>query len=216
VEILMHLVMFDIDGTLVNTSSFEDECYLKAIKEFIPRQINTDWSSYKNSTDSGILDEIIIENDLYIERDSIHQKVKQLFIAFVEEKLQKRQAFEIPGANKFVQLLKKREDVCLAIATGGWEETAIMKLMNAGIDFSDIAFASGSDRKSRVDIMKVAEKKCSLNIFSSKSYFGDAIWDKKASRELQYNFILVGNRFSHSKQIGNYNAIDVALSMLGL
>ncbi len=212
----MHLVMFDIDGTLVNTSSFEDECYLRAIKEFVPQQINTDWSSYENTTDSGILDEIISINNLDIERNSIQQKVKQLFMAYVGEQLRKKQAIEIPGANKFVQLLKNRNDVCLAIATGGWEETARMKLRSAGIDYSDIVFASGSDSNSRVGIMKVAEKRCPLNRFTSKSYFGDAIWDKKASQELQYNFVLVGNRVKHVKQIENYNATDVALSMIGL
>ena len=55
----MRLVMFDIDGTLVDSSSFEDACYSKAVQEFIKHPIDTDWSKYINVTDSGILDEII-------------------------------------------------------------------------------------------------------------------------------------------------------------
>ncbi|MGD8845985.1 MAG: HAD family hydrolase [Desulfobacteraceae bacterium] len=212
----MHLVMFDIDGTLVNTTSFEDECYLRAVKKVIPYQINTDWSSYANATDSGILDEIISENKLDNEKEPIHKEVKRLFISYIKKQLRKTQALEIPGARVFVKLLKNRNDVSLAIATGGWEETAKMKLESAGIDYSNIAFASGSDHKSRAGIMKIAEKKCSKEIFVSKSYFGDAIWDKEASRDLQYNFILVGNRFKHSNQIDNYSDHDVALSMIGL
>jgi FMN phosphatase YigB (HAD superfamily) len=208
--------MFDIDGTLVNTASFEDECYLNAINEVIPQKINTDWSSYQNATDSGILDEIITKNNLDKNRAEIHQEVKRLFVTFIGEQLLKTQALEIPGANAFIQLLKERDDVRLAIATGGWEETAKMKLESAGIDYSDIAFASGSDHVTRVGIMKLAEKECSIDNFSSKSYFGDAIWDKKASGDLRFNFILVGNRFKHPKQIDNYKATDAALSLLGL
>lgn len=120
------------------------------------------------------------------------------------------------SAASFLQFLRSRNDVTLAIATGGWEETAKMKLESAGIDYSNIAFASGSDHISRIGIMKIAEKRCSANGFITKSYFGDAIWDKIASYELQYNFIFVGSRLRHSKQIDDYRSIDLALSMIGL
>jgi len=212
----LHLIMFDIDGTLVNSVSFEDDCYLKAVQEVIEMPVDTDWSKYKNVTDSGILDEIIERTGLLNDRKNIHKKVKHRFIGYIKTHLSHTPAKEIKGAAAFIRKLKKRNDLVLAIATGGWEESAKLKLESAGINYTGIAFASGSDHASRAGIMKIAESKCSVIEFTSKSYFGDAIWDKKASHELGYNFILVGNQFSHSKKILDFSISDKALSFVGL
>ena len=209
-------VIFDIDGTLVNSASFEDDCYLKAIQEVIEMPVDADWSKYKNVTDPGILDEIIERTDLLNDRINIHKKVKRRFFGYIKTHLSHTPAKEIKGASAFIQKLNKRNDLVLAIATGGWEESAKMKLESAGINYSGIAFSSGSDHISRAGIMKIAESKCSLLEFTSKSYFGDAIWDKKASHELGYNFILVGNQFSYSKKILDFSFSDEALAFVGL
>ncbi len=208
--------MFDIDGTLINSSDFEDNCYLNAVQKVMPHPIDTDWSNYINTTDSGILDEIIEKNGLDADRQSIHKDVKLLFINNIKSHLQNTKVKEIEGASSFIKLLRQRNDVALAIATGGWEETAKMKLESAGIDYSEIAFASCADHFSRIGIMKIAEARCSDCAFTSKTYFGDAIWDKKASQDLNFNFILVGNRVNHPKQILDFNHSDKILELIGL
>ena len=43
-----------------------------------------------------------------------------------------------------------------------------------------------------------------------------AIWDKKASQALGFNFILVGDQISYAKQIMNFNCTDKALALIGL
>ena len=113
-------------------------------------------------------------------------------------------------------MLRKRDDVVLAIATGGWAQTAKLKLESAGIEYTGISFASSSDNTSRTGIMKIAEERCSTHEFATKSYFGDAIWDKRAAHELSYNFILVGNRVSHPSQIMNFKYSNQALELIGL
>lgn len=208
--------MFDIDGTLVNTADFEDSCYLKAVQNVIPGPINQNWSSYSHATDSGILDEIIHIYDLDDYRDAIHYEVKRLFIRYIKSHLQQNGAVEIAGASAFIRLLRHRSDVALAIATGGWEETAKLKLESAGIDYRGMAFASGTDHTSRIDIMKLAEERVSVREFTSKTYFGDAVWDKEASISLAYNFILVGDGFYHAKQIPDFNSSEKVLSIIGL
>ena len=212
----MHLVMFDIDGTLVNSSSFEDVCYSKAVLGVIKHPVDTDWSKYTNVTDSGILDEIIDKNGLDSDRYNIHSAVKLSFISHIKSHLHHTSVKEIEGASEFIQLLRQRDDVVLAIATGGWQETARLKLESAGIDYSGIAFASGSYHIKRIDIMKIAKAKCSESRFTSKSYFGDAIWDKKASQELGFNFILVGDKVNHTQKIMNFNFSEKPLTLIGL
>ena len=212
----MHLVMFDVDGTLVDSSGFEDECFLKAIHDVIKTPVDSDWSNYAHVTDTGILNDIIDRNGLAGDREHIHSEVKRSFIRYVQSYLSHTRAREIEGAAAFIQNLRRRDDVALAIATGGWEETARLKLTSAGIDHAGIAFASGSDHTTRTGIMKIAEEKTGGKVFIAKTYFGDAIWDLKASRELNYNFILVGDRIHHPKQIMDFHPSAPILALIGL
>ena len=48
--------------------------------------------------------------------------------------------------------------VAISFATGGWYESAILKLESAGIKISNIPIASANDHHSRIEIMKIAEK----------------------------------------------------------
>jgi hypothetical protein len=60
---LFHLVMFDVDGTLVKRNGIDDVCFSEAVGEVLGiGQIDTDWSHYSNVTDSGITSEIIQKN----------------------------------------------------------------------------------------------------------------------------------------------------------
>ena len=212
----MHLVMFDVDGTLVNSESFEDNLYLECVRKVTSKPIDTNWANYKNSTDTGILDEVIQTHGLGEDPNEVHRIVKELFVTRTISRLKDNPVNEIPGACDFINELKSRADVVIAIATGGWEETAKLKLDSAGIDYTGISFASGSEHKSRKGIMKLAEQKCRIDNITSKTYFGDAIWDKNASAELKYNFILVGNRIKHDNQIADFKNIDQALGLIGL
>ncbi len=212
----MYLVMFDIDGTLIDSSGFEDENYLTALRKILNKPIESNWLKYNHVSDSGILDQIIEENGLSDERNDIYLDVQQYFFELQKNYLSKKPAIQISGAGDFIKLLAQRDDVELAIATGGWELSAKLKLESCGIDFSGISFASSSDHFSRTEIMKIAEKKCLNKKFTNRTYFGDAEWDKQASQELGYNFILVGDAISNPKQIMDFNNSAKALALIGL
>lgn len=55
----MHLVLFDIDGTLVESCDFDTTCFQAAIKDVLGVSIDPDWSRYRHVTDSGILSEVV-------------------------------------------------------------------------------------------------------------------------------------------------------------
>ena len=59
----MNLVMFDIDGTLIESDNIFDDLYVEVVKEHlnIP-EVDTDWLRYRNTTDSDITAQIIEEN----------------------------------------------------------------------------------------------------------------------------------------------------------
>ncbi len=46
----MRLVLFDIDGTLTDTSAVDCECFIRACGF---TSVDSEWSHYKNATDPG-------------------------------------------------------------------------------------------------------------------------------------------------------------------
>ena len=208
--------MFDIHGTLVESFDFDDECFVQAIEDVLNIQVDSDWSKYTNVSDPGILDEIIEANDIEVDRSLVHNDVKVRLKDNLAEYLDRYKLKQIEGAAEFLSYLKKRPDVKVCLATGGWREIAHLKLDVAGIDKSGMVLATSSDHYERIEIMKIAEKKAGNYPFVTKTYFGDRAWDKEASRTLGYNFVLVGNQIEHDRRIDNYTNIKEVLTLVGI
>jgi len=66
----MHLVMFDVDGTLSDTMDIE-RFFVQAVDNVLSIQIDEDWASYKHVTDSGILDEILQRQRILWKRECL-------------------------------------------------------------------------------------------------------------------------------------------------
>lgn len=208
--------MFDVDGTLVKSYKFDEQCYIAAISETLGHSVDSNWNEYRHVTDSGILSEHLERKNILTGHDKIHRDVKACFIKKVKEHLSQNRALEIHGANAFISKLKALDFVSLSIATGGWQETALLKLESAGIDITGIHLASSDDHYSRTEIMTLAKEKAGVKPHCRLTYFGDAEWDKRACTELGYNFILVGNRIQHEKTVKDLTNINLALSLIGI
>lgn len=206
--------MFDIDGTLVESYEMDSLCFIDAVKEVTGLSIDSDWSKYKHVTDSGILDEIL-HSEGFSNKEEIKSKVKEVFVKNIEDSLDKQAVKEISGAAEFIKLLKSMDNVIVSLATGGWKESAILKLNSAGIDISSIPLASANDHYSRTEIMKHAFSITTEYEYPC-TYFGDGEWDKNACNQLGYNFVLVGNRLNHTPSIKNFKHVDAVLACVGL
>ncbi|MBW0147939.1 HAD family hydrolase [Marinobacter sp. CAU 1620] len=208
--------MFDIDGTLVESYDFDTECFQAAIKDVLGVTIGPDWSRYRHVTDSGILAEVIDSLGLESDSESITADVKEQFISRVADYISCHSISPIPGAYELLSQLVARKNVAVAFATGGWSESAKMKLGSAGITFSAIPLASSSDHYSRTEIMRLAERRAGKSHYDSMTYFGDGPWDEKASKALGYNFVSVGDRITSPKSIRDFTEVDVVLRYIGL
>ncbi len=215
-ENLLHHVMFDVDGTLVQSNEFDGDCFIEAVYEVLGHRLNSDWTKYKYVSDAGILNQHISENGLQAKRDVIHTDVKKAFIVNIANSLDKNPAQQVPGASEFISELRQQEILSLSVATGGWYETALMKLKSAEIDISEIPIASSNDHFSRTRIMKIAEEKANGEIKMPCTYFGDGEWDKKACEELGYNFVLVGKKTHHKQNIMDFSNVKQAMAYIGL
>ncbi|MGH1486955.1 MAG: HAD family hydrolase [Cellvibrionaceae bacterium] len=206
--------MFDIDGTLVESYEIDSQCFIDAVKDVTGLSINSDWSKYQHVTDSGILNEILVSEG-YSNRERIKVKVKQCFLKKLEASLARDPVKKIVGAAAFLELLQSMNNVVVSLATGGWRESATLKLESAKINFSSIPLASSNDHYSRIEIMKLAANRAAKNHYPC-TYFGDGVWDKEACSSLGYNFVLVGSKFAHNPSINNFQSTKSALTCVGL
>lgn len=213
----MHLIMFDIDGTLVDSNHFDDALFARSIQNVLGISINGNWQQFTHATYSGILNQIIADNNFDLPAQEILQKVKKHFIQQTEQYLETHGLKEVPGAGQFIASLQSKENVIPAIATGGWDETAKLKLQKVGLDSAECAYASCSDAESRTKIMQVAEQRALKGITpKQKIYFGDGPWDKIASSKLNYRFVGVGDGVHHSLTIQDYRHPEKIISKLNI
>lgn len=196
----MHLVMFDVDGTLTNSYHYDADCYTAAVKEvFRIDAVDTSWISYKHATDTYITEEIARE---VFGRKPTKDEERLICARFVHHlKLHFQEDVnnfqEMPGARKMLEMLAADNNIGLSIATGGWREPAHFKLTSSRFDVSDIPMASSSDNFNREKIMSIsvdrARARYGQGRFESVTYVGDATWDFEAAHNLGFSFVGVGN-----------------------
>jgi phosphoglycolate phosphatase-like HAD superfamily hydrolase len=196
----MHLVLFDIDGTLTRTEAVDNRCYLCALGEALrTTEINSDWASYAEVTDSGIA--AVLWETCYGAPPSSQQldAVCQRFVALLEQAFaQDADACRaVPGAAAILTELARRVGFAVGLATGGWLQSAQLKLHHAGLSERNYPLASASDSCSREAIMTLAAERVATHWrvpgFQSIVYVGDGVWDVKAARRLGWHFVGIGS-----------------------
>ncbi len=195
----MH-IMFDIDGTLIDSNGFDADCFVAAVQEAKNIHIDTDWSRYQYVSDRGILKQVIDEHNLSETLEELEAQVKPIFIQKVSDYLSKHPAKPIDGAVRFLKNIKNDSRYTMSIATGGWGETAILKLKSAGFDLNGIQLFSSNDHYDRCEIMKKAANQCA-EPQQKVLYFGDAEWDVKACEALDWTLIIVGPKTNHENKV---------------
>ncbi len=193
----MDLILFDIDGTLVDSVKTDDECFIQTFKDLHDIDLSgADWNNFKNVTDSGLTSEIFEKN---FNRQPSEEEVGKLKTHFYEL-LKKRiiDITEINGATTALKFLSDLADISIALATGGWRETAELKLSAIKFDSSMLTLVSANEHFTRSEIIRLAIeeslKKEQVMQFESITYIGDGLWDFRTAQTLGINFIGVDHQ----------------------
>ncbi len=199
----MHAVIFDIDGTLVQSAAVDDALYKESVTSiFGPVKFRTALCDYDFVTDSGILGQVLQDNSIQSHQDHISE-VKAHFVKALESHIRENGPFrEIPGARKMLGSLGASKDHCVALATGGWLETALLKVRSANFDTTHMPIATSDDSSVRTEIMTLALSQLGSR-FSSITYYGDGPWDREACISLGWEFVAVGTALGG---IDSYNS----------
>lgn len=194
--VMNSLIIFDIDGTLINYISAEDEAYLNAINEVVNiKGINRNWDEYNYSTESGILSEIFYNHlgrHPSLKEESL---IKTKYVSSLRKSLCETPNSCIAGAKEIFQKIKNL-NWDIAIATGAWLESAKEKLSGSNIPEFNVPIAHGGDHPERKEIIIKAINRA--KDFYNKDYYhkiiyvGDRPWDIKAALALNIDFIGVG------------------------
>ena len=193
------LIMFDIDGTILNTAD-EDPFYEAAVCEWLSiKSIDRNWVSYEHVTDSGIAAELYRRINSHNPSRKELYNFAEIFFKKWKDRLEADPTACVPtvGVELFLSKLQTMEDISIAIATGGWAKTAKLKLNHCRMQLSEIAMATCDDAFSREKIMEMASKRArqraGISGFEKCVYFGDGEWDFEAARNLGFDFIGINN-----------------------
>jgi phosphoglycolate phosphatase-like HAD superfamily hydrolase len=211
---MANLILFDLDGTLLESVGFDAESYVAAVKTvLLIDNVDEDWDHYVFATDAGILEELYQKHFQQAIPKEVEQRVRDKFADIMLERFQKDHVRlrPLPGAEQAVHLLLSGGQWEVGIATGSWRESAELKLMNAMLELDRVPIFSASDAVSRTAIMGLAVKtmqaKAGVKEFEKIVYLGDAPWDVRASRELGLAFVGVGARALELSRLGASHTI---------
>jgi phosphoglycolate phosphatase-like HAD superfamily hydrolase len=190
-----NLIVFDIDDTLTKSENQHQTAYVNTMINFGITEINQDWKSYKNMTDSYILKqnyEANFNKEFALDFiPSFEEKMTELIL-----KLPKNE--EIKGASAIVNFFMKETDYAICFATGSLLKPALIKLEHANINFVPDLVEASNTVFTRENIVKSAIEKAKnyFNITEFKNIIsvGDGIWDLKTARNLGIHFLGIRNK----------------------
>jgi len=213
----MKAIIFDIDGTLTQTSEVDSRCFVQAVQEVLGvQEFDTEWSNYQFVTDSGVAQEI---SQRYCDRPmsgSLTKAFHERLVSLLKE--QARESFvEVPGAIEFLKRLQASPEYAVSLATGAHRESALYKLEAAGFEIADIPLASSSDAVVREHIMLQALDRSAQQEgarFTSVTYFGDAHWDVEATANLGWRLVGIGPKIQTEWAFPDYTQAEEIIQLL--
>ena len=189
----MKTILFDIDGTLVESYGFDSRLYVRAVKEVLGDvEVSTDWSSYLHVTDAGILGQVLQQNGI-AEDDTHAHEVRERLRELIEDHLAAQPCAPVRGALPAVRRLLQDPDWQVGLATGGWRDIATAKLRSAGFVPEEFVLCSSDDHHERTEIMELCRQTVG-GAHDRTVYVGDGTWDLRATRELGWGFVAIGPR----------------------
>jgi phosphoglycolate phosphatase len=156
----MHLVLFDIDGTLITTQGAGMRAFYRAMDDLFHVKVESEVIHPDGKTDPMILSELLQYFNLgKLWRDENREVVFATYLRYLDEEMS--QAKErgririLSGVIDLLEMFSRQSDLCLGLVTGNLEDGARIKLRNAGLDGYFRFGGYGSDSGDRTIITQV-------------------------------------------------------------
>lgn len=189
------LVLFDIDGTLVDCGTLSGKAFSKAFHEAfgVPCPIFAA-EDVAGLTDSAILSEVV--RRLNLKCDDFDRRRALAFEIYARKlavEFQRQPARELPGAGHAVRVVGRTKGLAPGLLTGSTEATARIKLGSAGIDFAQFACGAYSDDASLREALPPVARSRFAKLFGREPQrtilIGDTPRDVQAAQANRCEFI---------------------------
>jgi phosphoglycolate phosphatase-like HAD superfamily hydrolase len=191
----MKLAIFDIDGTLTNTSWVDHRCFERALAAMgLPAQ-EADWVGCPHISDTGLTRHLYQEQFARDPHEHEEAMLRDQFVAYLHERHAEEAGLfaEITGAGAMLVQLAEKRDWVIAMATGCWRASAELKLRAAGIALLDKPAGFAEDGPARETIVRAAITRASEHYqrtsFDKIVSIGDGVWDVRTAANLGLAFV---------------------------
>jgi len=188
------LLIFDIDGTLIDSVSGYHEVIINAMKDFDIENIDANFNALKHHTDSYALKynyENFFNKELPL---TLLDQFESLIVKYLKRQ---PKTVAIDGVDKTLTQLENSE-YAIAFATGSLPESAILKMKSAGLEMDSALLATSKTSFSRegfvLEAIDKAKNYYNVTEFEQIISIGDGIWDLKTAQNLNLEFIGIGNK----------------------
>lgn len=228
------IILFDIDGTLINAGGAGMRALNKAVSDMGGIDNVCNYFELQGSTDK-----VNFENAFYCAfkrkpNSKEYKKLMELYIKHLPEEVrysvENGKYFKIKGVERFLKLLSKNKDVVVGLGTGNLEKGAYIKLEPSGLSHYFLFGGFGERHTKREDMLEMAvknaEKIIKEKVNQGNVYvIGDTEKDITAAKNLGYHSACVLDGFGDKKKIfqsgpelieKDFSNITVWLIWLGL
>jgi phosphoglycolate phosphatase-like HAD superfamily hydrolase len=121
------LLLWDIDGTLVNTGAAGQHAIVRATAERFGGDGDLSGVEIAGRTDVGIAHQVLEKYSEPITDEGVHSFL-DLYLRFLAEELPRRKGCVLPGVRELLERSAQHSDTTLALLTGNLERGAKLKL----------------------------------------------------------------------------------------
>lgn len=204
----LKLVLFDIDGTLLNSGGVGREAKALAMEDIYGTAGDLRSLHIGGNTDLKLLADALVAHGFRREQlGEMMDAYEQCFAERMLEIIGNYPVRPLIGAHEIVQALRQREDVLLGIVTGNARLTTPIKLRAAGFDPDWFQVAAyGSESADRNDLPQLALQRAQvqggIDIAPEHIWMiGDTILDIEAARAVGGHAVVVLTGFEDQEAL---------------
>jgi phosphoglycolate phosphatase-like HAD superfamily hydrolase len=215
---MISLILFDIDGTLLNIHGAGKRAFSRALKSVFGWTNDLAHINFAGATDLLVLRRLMEEHGQEPTRADEERFFDHL-PEELEEAISESEHTLHPGSREILQALERRGDCVVGLVTGNIRSCAMIKLRAFQLDHYFRFGGFGDDHAHRGDIARAAVERAGNHVpegsqITAITLIGDALSDVAAAKEIGARSIAVGTGWHGREELVEAGA-DVVLDDLG-
>jgi phosphoglycolate phosphatase-like HAD superfamily hydrolase len=131
----MRVILFDVDGTLLDARGAGSRALLAAVVEIYGRSFHRNGVAFAGRTDRAIVADLLAANGIpEAEIESGLLAVLRALAPHMRAETEKTPSLSCPGIPSLLAALARQENLLLGLLTGNMQVTAAIKIASAGLD----------------------------------------------------------------------------------